>query len=665
MRYALFITVLLMTAAIFPLITTDGSSGAIPPITRSDDDDMGNATVIELNDSVTDSLHNETDFIDWYKAPLSAGDIVRVNLTVPATGDFSLTVFDPNGEYLQTGSVNRMGGYEEVRFLANMTDHYYIEIFTSWGHGEYTLRVTDEGEYPPDGNDYIYTAEEITPPATIENELLEGVDEHDYYRVELGENDVVRVTMGYQPTQNFDLYLRDDDGVVLEESRDYTGYEELNHTAAEEGSYHIQATVVWGGGDYIMQVFVTRANRPPEITSRNPQESTVTIEEGMSAAFVITADDPESDLLSYSWMMEGCEITGENTPEIDLTTTYDGELSAGTHAVKVVVSDDFSSVNTSWELVVIDVNPAPELIVKWPAERENTIKENENLLFVLSVTDPDGTEPLIRWYEDGNKVNSSEGEKFNFKANYTMAGTHIIEVIVTDSLDDTLTVTKSWTVIVLNVDRPPVPVDVYPPTDTETDEENPVEFTFRVADPDGEVVSYAWYLDGGLLEGVDNWSYRFVPDYKSSDGIEHEIRVEAVAGGKDANKSWKLIVSDVNREPVLNGSHVQPESGEEFESGKKIEFRADVTDPDGDNLTYTWVILETGEEISGSNAFEKSLQKGHYTLLLTVDDGKGGKDSMEIYIDVKDREKSPGFGMILFICVIGAVMLADRIKKNR
>ena len=661
MRRTLLITSLLLMAAIFTMIAPIRSSSAYGTHTRNDDNDMGNATEILVNASASDSLHNQTDYVDWYVLPLEAGDIVTVNLTVPSTGDFSLTVYDPAADYLISSSAEGMGGYREVRFMANVTDGYFLQLFTFWGYGDYTLTVTGEGEYPSDGNDFLYLATEITPPATIEDELLEGIDDDDFFKLMLGENDFVHVTMVFQPALNFDLYLQAENGTVMAGSTDYAHYEELNHTAGQEGYYYIRAAVGWGGGDYIMQVSVTRANLPPEVISRSPAAGIVTVDEGNSAVFEVSASDPETDSLFYSWLLDDEEMKGENEPTLNITTAYAGELSAGEYSVKVIVSDYFASVNESWELVVQDVNPLPEITVKWPPGRSATISENENVNFVLTVSDPDGTEPGLQWFEDGEAVPGATLQSHNFRADYGMAGTHTVKLVVTDATDDALTVAMNWTVVVLNVDRPPMTMVVYPAADTETDEERQVEFTFNVSDPDGDEVSYAWFFDGELLDDESGPRYIYIPDYDSGDDVTHEVKVEASSGGRGINRTWKLIINDVNRWPSLNLTGTIPQSGGSFTSGKKVEFRAQVQDPDGDDLTYSWVMVETGEELSNSSGFSRSFDAGHHTVLLTVKDGKGGEDSVELRFEVQEKTDSPGFELVFLLLAV-LILLFHRIS---
>jgi outer membrane protein OmpA-like peptidoglycan-associated protein len=74
-------------------------------------------------------------------------------------------------------------------------------------------------------------------------------------------------------------------------------------------------------------------------------------------------------------------------------------------------------------------------------------------------------------------------------------------------------------------------------------------------------------------------------------------------------------------------------------SGGSIELRAKAGDPDGDKLNYTW--SATGGSVSGSGdtaTFNAAgVKAGSYAVTVTVDDGRGGKASCSMTINVSER----------------------------
>ena len=53
-----------------------------------------------------------------------------------------------------------------------------------------------------------------------------------------------------------------------------------------------------------------------------------------------------------------------------------------------------------------------------------------------------------------------------------------------------------------------------------------------------------------------------------------------------------------------------------------------------------------------------------HTIMLTVTDGKGGKDTMEFNIEVKSVDDSPGFGLSMLVLVVTALVLVSY-RRNR
>ena len=379
--------IILVLAAMLSVVTPVPASSMFLDNSRADDGngDMGNATVIALNGSAQDTIHNETDFWDWYKAEVTAGDIIVINLTVPDTGDCDLTVYNANSELVAKSWTYRVGGFEETIFMANMTDYYYILVSSFAGNGSYTLRVLKDSEYAHDGNDFRYTATEITELVTLneKHNMIEGIDDDDYFKIFLEENDQLSASMSYQPGQNFDLYCLATDGTVLNESTNFTGSEEIAITAPVEGWYYVQASVIWGSGDYYLSIIIVRVNEPPVITEALPQGSTVMVDEGNSVIFSVTVTDPELDILDYTWTVDDVIMTGENSKKFNLSTSYNDSYSAGNYRVGVSVEDNYNSVSHSWNLVVVDLNPMPVIMIKWPMDDEMNINENETFFLSL------------------------------------------------------------------------------------------------------------------------------------------------------------------------------------------------------------------------------------------------------------------------------------------
>ncbi|HKZ47162.1 MAG TPA: PKD domain-containing protein, partial [Thermoplasmata archaeon] len=116
------------------------------------------------------------------------------------------------------------------------------------------------------------------------------------------------------------------------------------------GTYVFEVTVSDGEADATARIQVTVVNRVPAVTAAVPSTPNLGLETGQAQRFEVTAADPDADLLTYRWMLDGVTVT--------TASAYDFTVTApGTHVVSVTVSDGSLSTTRTW---IVEVRPAPE-----------------------------------------------------------------------------------------------------------------------------------------------------------------------------------------------------------------------------------------------------------------------------------------------------------------
>ncbi len=120
---------------------------------------------------------------------------------------------------------------------------------------------------------------------------------------------------------------------------------------SEKGVYNIKVVVDDGNKSAIKEwnLTVTGVIHAPTIDAYSPIEDIVKIAEDESLKFSVTALDLDNDILTYSWKLNGNEVSTNNNYIFNAT-----EYVVGSYNVKVIVSDGQLTDDKEWELIVGD-----------------------------------------------------------------------------------------------------------------------------------------------------------------------------------------------------------------------------------------------------------------------------------------------------------------------
>ena len=158
-----------------------------------------------------------------------------------------------------------------------------------------------------------------------------------------------------------------------------------------------------------------------------------------------------------------------------------------------------------------------------------------------------------------------------------------------------------------------------------------IHVTSTSYDPDGDHLSYEWYIDGEYLSGVgdsDNWYWR------NPDPGTYTITLVLDDGrGGEAECSEIIEVGGgYNQDPICSFNFEPPSPTPQ----DTMYFTSTSYDPDGDHLSYEWYI--DGEYLSGvgdsDSCYWHNPDPGTYTITLVLDDGRGGEAECSEIIEV-------------------------------
>jgi len=324
------------------------------------------------------------------------------------------------------------------------------------------------------------------------------------------------------------------------------------------------------------------------------------------------------------------------------TPTYD---QAGEYKnLLFIITAGKQSDSTRMNITVNNMSRPPvlELIAN------KTVDEQKNLIFKVSGTDPDA--------EDQNNLkftaqNLPAGAKFNpdsllfnWTPTYDQAGSYPeISMTVTDPSG--LSDSKSFTITVNNVNRPPVLADI--PAQT-VDENSLLTFSVSGSDPDKEDQDKLKYSAGQLPTGstfVEN-TFNWTPSYEQSG--EYTPQISISDGLLSDTKTVQITVRHVNRPPTL-----EPITARVVDENKLLEFKVSGGDPDKEDAGQ-WILTVTGlpegaifDPVTANFSWTPNFdQSGLYTLKFTNTDPAGLTTTQDVQITVNHVNRTPVFNPI-------------------
>jgi hypothetical protein len=372
-------------------------------------------------------------------------------------------------------------------------------------------------------------------------------------------------------------------------------------------------------------ITISEIRRAPEVTY-NPRDADVNIHEGTSQTFTVTPKGTTYPALAYTWTLDGDLQEGWNETWFEYAADFD---SAGSHSLTVTVNDvrDPSLYTTfTWYIDVLDVNRAPT-ILDYSPEALWMVNETEDgeVLFTVSATDEDYDALTFNWYADSQLQLSGPYSTYTFSYDFFSAGDHVITVSISDGIDTT---TVTWTLRILDVDRPPSVLSYDPDGDMTVNETDYgyLRLSVEAWDPDGDRLTYQWYLNDDLLYGQYRSYYTFIYNHESAG--TYRVRVAITDGITEIGVGWLITVIDINVPPRID--YVYPSWSPYYYEAENssLQFSVTATDPEGEEMTYYWEVDdrsvpsdETPSQYTYRWGFEEA---GDHLINVTVSDGEDG-----------------------------------------
>jgi len=352
---------------------------------------------------------------------------------------------------------------------------------------------------------------------------------------------------------------------------------------------------------------VSILNSKPQITAFVPSTSTTSTTETTNKEFNVTLNDGDGESLTTTWYKDNTVVgTGVSYTYVPTST------SAGTYAIKVIVSDGESTDETSWTLTVTDVNNAPVI----DTIGAQSCNERDTCPIYVSANDDDADNSLT--YYDNSTLFTIDGDSgaISFSVPDLSADeTRSIRITVID--DKGGYDSEIFSLSLKNVNRQPV----LNPIGTLSAVEN-VTFSKQLSatDADSDSLTYSnspttlfSVSSSGLISFTPNQTHVNVENYTTN------ISVSDGNGGVDTEEVL-IVVKNTNNAPSFVSS--PSETTASLNEAQSQYFNINATDADGTTPNIRWYLDGTlTSQIDNYNYTTTYTSAGTHTVLVIVDDG--------------------------------------------
>jgi serine protease len=398
---------------------------------------------------------------------------------------------------------------------------------------------------------------------------------------------------------------------------------EATHMFAETGSYMVTLTVVDESGkeaSSAQEIIVSIPPNEPPIAEFTPKPTTG--QAPILISFVPTgSSDPDGEIVQYAWDFgDGKSIIGRVANH-----TY---KEPGNYIAKLTVTDnEGATAEKTFEVIITGPPPNQAPTASFSANPQTGEAPLQVTFNGSESSDPDGTIASYSWdFGDGQT-----GTVTNPNHIYTEEGNYQVTLTVTDNDGATGEVTQE---IVVTPSTNKAPTASF--TASQTTGGVPLTVSFNAgssSDPDGTIVSYSWdFGDSNSDTGVSP-SHTFT----TMGTFTVTLTVTDDKGASDETTTQIEVTEPVNQSPAASFTA----STLEGDVPLVVKFNAEASsDPDGTISEYHWNFGD-GIATFGQRARHEFITHGTFTVVLTVTDNEGARDTASRTITVNKTFNQP------------------------
>jgi hypothetical protein len=612
-------------------------------------------------------MRPESDYLDLFNVSLLVNENSSqgIEASVSDEDNLYLAVYKPDGtlrmmsDFITTDDADD----EYIKFAADQNGTYRIAAGISSAPTItfliYWLNLTVVSGIPPDKDYTEELATRVYNGTILNNTFCSDFDIYDFYVIELNQSDQLTVSILYEDGGPGDL------NIEIYELDQYP----INATPVRNESKGLWTSAVADkdNTDYYIKVRNQNLSRLVNYTiyfsliddnlwfepmiRNNTNLDFSMLEDTVDESHVNLNDiffDPDS-AITFSSPSHPSGV-GE---DIDMEILQNGTVKFMPHLNFygdehfIFSASDDRGKKLYWEVnvTVLPVNDPPQFepIINQVWTQDVSVK------MVLTVLDIDNT-----MFSFNDNTSLFDVDSLNKSVEFTPTnkdvGIHYINITATDGQYETFV---NFIAVINNVNDPPIFVRIGNQTvqsnmmvELTAHEDSWNNYTVKISDPDHEVgiidshIFTTDFVDPAFRINKTNGNLSIFPLQKhvNMGWLRVHINVSDTKGGFDSQ--W-LNITVLN----INDAPEKPEIVFGYHNDLIVNCSvSEVSDEDGDELTYTWFFGDDTEIIhTGLYANHTYPQPGEYTIKLLVTDSQGGKTEASLVVEVP-IEKSSGDG---------------------
>ncbi|HTY62631.1 MAG TPA: PKD domain-containing protein [Acidobacteriota bacterium] len=263
------------------------------------------------------------------------------------------------------------------------------------------------------------------------------------------------------------------------------------------------------------------------------------------------------------------------------------------------------------------------------AVAKSSILQGDTTTVRASAVDPDRDILTYRWNASGGKIDGA-ADTATFNATGLAPGKYTVTSTVSDKKHE-----ASCSVEITVLKRNIAPTASVEPSSFTLTQGESATLKCIGADANNDPLTYTWSVDGQRLASTGT-QVTFGSEGRNPGTYNVQCAVsdgEATATASSIGTVKEKIIP--NKPPSIECQTTTMDVA----SGGSVQLRAKASDPDNDRLSYSW--SATGGTVSGSGdtaTFNAAgVGAGSYSVTVTVDDGRGGKASCSMTVNVSER----------------------------